>query len=265
MIKNLFNKITKNTPVDRVHKEFKTLMNLSNKFYDLKAKCSTTDNEIYAEQIETQREILINNFRTIGHVYNSLGYPKHPFKDDDFLSIQGTPAKVFESKHDIDENIKIYNKILDISTSTHILNDKDIFLDSKLDINIKFLDLDDKRINNKKLKKIKAKTEQKLIYEIIKFSEDFVDNEELIKNYIFSNLEGEFDHYHNILDMFKRLNFVYSIYTQLGPNILSKDFDFCQKDLVYIKLQQFHLSNDNKVAEFLSNFKQYRYDFLIQK
>jgi hypothetical protein len=265
MFKKLFNKMTKNTPLDNVHKEFKKLTELSTKF-ELVTK--DYDRDEYKDEIKTQKSILLNNFQTLGYVHNSLGYPKNPLNNSDFLSIQGTPANVFSVTQNINVDVRnsmadtFLNKEAGSTTYTFNLSEVEELKSDMLKLEIKFLDLKAKRIiKPKALLKLAAVAQRKLDNKINNFCELFTGNEDLMKNFIFSNLNGETDHYHNIYEMIERLDFAGFLYSQL--KMTNQNFTFGQKALIYIDTSKHDFKNKIEIEKLLKEFKQYRYDFIV--
>jgi len=265
MFKSLFNKFTKNTPLDNVHKEFKRLAELSAKY---KTMIEDYEGKDYSEEIKTQKDILLNNFQTLGHVHNSLGYPKAPSKGSEFLSIQGTPANVFELHANVNLDVRgpmsetFTNKAAETVTYTLNLSELEALKSEILKLEMKFLELKTRGIiKSKAATKITGVAQRKLDKKIVSFCEEFTGNEELMKDFIFSNLQGETDHYHNIYDMVERLNFAGFLYGQL--KMTNQDFSFGQKVLIYIDTQKHDFKNKISIEKLLRSFKQYKYDFII--
>jgi len=255
-IKNIF----KNSPEDKIIKEYKNIVALEDKRLKLINDFSETD------ETDTQGKIIRNNFETLAHVFSDIKRNKqnkeYSVKDGkiSYFNLQCTPTEVIILHSNIEEinhpeniecNIINLERTYKSTNSLH----NEILLQEKLP----------RKMKSKLKNKIRNLAKKKMNNKIISFCNEFKGNEQLVRDFIFRNLDEPDEDYHNIYKVLDRLDFVdFLRYTTEEKILNSEDFDISGKDI--IKISDFYYKIDNmSLVEFLKKLNQKRFDFIIIK
>jgi len=239
----------KQKTLNKIRKEFDNIVELNNKRIDFIEKYGEDDSEV----TRTQKEILVNNLAMLGKTADIEGgfeNDEDNLKDGIYFNIQGTkPSVLITETEFVSCNLKSKDKIYKTYMSRI---DEGIFYRKYLDVfdlASKFLEINSSNLNRKAKDRLHNLAEKKMAKEIIKFSEFFKGNEDLIKDFIFSGLKGEDDHWHNIHQMKQRLN----IASALRPYINNPDIlKIGVKEVVYIYAPRIGLDT-SKLLERINN------------
>lgn len=231
----------------KLKKEFEKLVKLEEKRLKLENEYDSIPIEISG----TQKDILRNNLKMIAKTADLEGVFLNTKKDyihNKWFNIQGTKPQIIQV-----EDLYLRNQ-LSINTELYAACTEDlILLEEKILYN-------NFKISNKKNNLIKKFTEKKLIKKITKFSNIFKGNEQLVKEFVFSGLTGEDDHWHNFQEMKFRLNFI-CLLIHLDLSLKnSEEIDIDTKKPIYIDINKQY----DTIIDFLSRFKQNKYDFIVK-
>jgi len=245
--------------LNKIRKDFDNIVQLNDKRIELIMKY---DNESDAPELtKTQKEILLNNLAILGKTADIAG----GFKNTDnniekgiYFNIQGTSPRVIAS------DMLLSSCSLASKDKVHktYLNriDEGIFYTQYLEtfnITSKFLEIKSNKLNRKGKNLIHKLAEEKMKQEIIKFSKFFKGNEQLIQEFIFSGLEGEDDHWHNVYTMKDRLNIVSGLRPYIdNPDILK----IGMKEVIYIYAPK----NGNVLLKLLNRINNKNKDFVVK-
>ena len=252
-IKNIF----KDSPESKAIKEYKHILELEEK----RLKLINDFGE--SEETDTQGKIIRNNFETVAHIFSDARQNKdYKIKDEkiSYFNLQCTPTEVITSHNNIEvinhpENVE--GTIIHLSNIYKSSNDlhSEILLQEKLPTKMK----------SKLKNKIRSLAKKKMDNKIISFCNEFKGNEQLVRDFIFRNLDEPDEDYHNIYKVLDRLDFIdFLRYTSEEKLLDSEDFDISEKDI--IKISDFYNKIDTMaVIEFLEKLNQKRFDFVIIK
>lgn len=216
----------------------------------------------------TQRDMLISNIQDVAHIIEGEGGLENSAKDLNnkyYFNIQGTSpviispsdsSDIHSDREFTDKNGK--NKVKCKRTDTEIISHR---IEEITGLEEKFIELSSNNISYKAKGRLIALAEKKINKKITEFCELFKGNEQLLKEYIFSGLKGEDDHYHDINTMKERLNFAGLIYPYI------KDSEFMEvgpKELMYVKADRLKYDSDS-ASKLLSRIKNKQYDFIVNE
>jgi len=245
-----------------IKKEYNKILKLEEKRLSL---CEEYKEAIPKEIEITQREILRNNFASLGHLVddrNALENSAADISRGFYFNIQGTKPRLILTTESLSSDVIFDKNYTNKITMTRI--DTGIFAGITQDL-VKlentFINLRSSKINQKAKNKITFLAEQKMVKKIYLFCEQFKGNEQLFKNYIFSGMQGlnEDDHWHNYSLMLDRLNFIGLLSMNFDLSD-SADFNIGPKDLVYVYAGN---SLNLELKEFLINIDTKKYDFVL--
>lgn len=212
--------------------------------------------EMPKEVITTQKDILRNNLLMLAKTVDIKGGFKNTendIKKGIYFNIQGTKPQVYI----LDGIISMYS----CCEIEHLLLDEYSnysLSDESFDIIKAFLNLKSKKIRKSIKQKLELLAEKKIQKETIKFSQLFKGNEDLVQEYIFSDLQGENDHWHDFISFNKRLNILKGLYPYIKD---SEDFDIKEKKVIFIHAPVLKHS----LNKFLKRINNKKYDFIISQ
>jgi len=245
--------------LNKIRKDFYNIVRLNDKRIEIIEKY---DNESEVPELtKTQKEILINNLAMLGKTADIEGGFKNT--DDDiekgiYFNIQGTSPSVISSDMLL-SSCSLASK--DKVHKTHLNRiDEGIFYIQYLEtfnMASKFLNIKSNKLNRKGKNLIHRLANEKMKQEIIKFSKFFKGNEQLIQEFIFSGLEGEDDHWHNVYTMKDRLNLVSGLRPYIdNPDILK----IGMKEVIYVYAPK----NGNVLIKLLNRINNKNKDFVVK-
>jgi hypothetical protein len=221
----------------------------------------------------TQKDILKNNLLTLAKVIDVDGGFDNPMKKmlkQEYFNIQGTKPQVHsvsydKFKHNDNFSHKDFPVITPQGTKTVTCDRIDTgafatIVSEMLELSEKFMKLKSGKLKSTVRNKLVYLAEQKIVEKVQEFAERFVGNEQLVKEYIFSGLKGEDDHWHDYKEFKARLNFMGLLYYRIsrGPINESTDFDIDIKKLIYI-----YSNEDLQIEKILGLLDIKRHDFIV--
>jgi len=229
-----FKKLFEKSTTKKSRQEFFRILELEKKRQALEKEYGS---DLPEDIATTQKEMLRNNMITLAKVVDSEGGFLNPMKNIlqfEYFNIQGTMPQVhvysfkdneahsdpfshnvfFETK-DVKETATVCDRI-DTGAFAGIINDL-------LKLEEKFMSLKSSRIKTSVKNKLASIAEKKIIDKVNEFVKYFKGNEQLVKEYVFSGLTGEDDHWHNYNEFRQRLNFMGLLYYKLVKGKLSQD------------------------------------------
>jgi len=281
--KRLFEKKT----TKKSRQEFFRILDLENKRLKIQAEYGE---DLPEEIAVTQKEMLRNNVLTLARVVDSEGGFENSLKKmyaGYYFNIQGTKPQVhiysleeneahsdpfshktfYETKGNEETSIKCDR--IDTGVFAGIIEDM-------IKLEEKFMNLRSSKIKDSVKSKIIYLAEQKIVKKVQEFADMFKGNEQLIKEYVFSGLTGEDDHWHNYHEFKMRLHFIGLLYYKLVhykktqdewdkglneyPDADSEDFEIGVKNLIFI-----HSERNLKIKEFLELLNVKRHDFIVHE
>ena len=268
MVSDTFKKIFGKDPLSKIFKEYNTILELEEKRIRFQ--------EEYGEQedITTQGAILKNNFLTLANLFNDTAKKPElrtrfdvPSKSE-YFNMQGTPTNIFTSINPKDNFLyEYYHKPTNSTTNIFALEKPNNISSELFSLERKFLSLKSKKIKPI-INKIKAKATKRVIDDVISFSNKFKGNEELVKDFILDGCANNNREIFPINIVLERINFINNINNFAKSTEFdltdSKYFEIKNKDIIVIDLCLFSYNDGDAIVNFMSEFKQLKYDIIFK-
>jgi len=265
--KNLESKVN----TKKARDEFINLMQLEQKRIKIENELKESKSDL---NTDVQKSIIENNLRTLAKVVDDFGGFNNSIqkiRDGAYFNLVGTKTSIFwGDDYDTFHNSQTLtipgNKGNDITIETKCSRlDTGIFANITSDIiktEKKFIEFCDSNRGKELKDSIRQRVEKiavdKIISKTIELCNLFGEDALTMQDYIFSNLQGEIDHYHDYKSFLRRLNFAglmyYKVYTE-NTNVYLKD-------LVHICISSVYSYN---VENLIKRLKVPKQDFIITK
>jgi hypothetical protein len=211
------------------------------------------------EEIKTvQRDILRNNLLMLGKTVDlEGGFNNKDLDKNIYFNIQGTKPSV-QLTNRYFSKVQLTDKY---GKNEVICNgiDEDIFYSycsEILNLNKKFMNLRSQKIKKRAKTRLRHLAEKKIVSKTIEFCKLFKGNEDLVQEFVFSDLTGENDHWHNFFTFEARLNILAALYPYIKD---SEDFRIDRKEVIYIDAYRLRSS----LEDFLPRINNKKYDFIL--
>ena len=175
--------------------------------------------------------------------------------------MQGAKIQVmhFNSESDKFINQSYTHKATNTVTKVFTLNDIADIRQDIVGLELKFLELDEKKFKDPIVHQIiKTTAKRKINKKIVDFSKQFKGNEVVVENFI---IGGDFNRTSEILE---RLDFIASFVDKFGYKVNDSESFVCEnKALIQIDLEEFSEIDKESISEFLTEFDQKRFDYIV--
>jgi len=215
----------------------------------------------YKEYVQTQKEMIQNNFLMLAKTVDIEGGFKNSeemMKKGIYFNMQGTKPSIILTTEEYGS--KDFTDAGNGSNITSSRLDEGItyaFKTEIMELSKKFLAIKPGKLKSDVRNALHSKAEKLIAKKTIDFCKVFGDNAPVIQEYIFSGLQGENDHYHNIYEFEERLNIIGGLYYILKD----MSFDIGPKEVVFIYCPK----SIDLVHNLLSKINNRKYDFILGK
>jgi len=261
----LVGKIKKAKYSSDIKKEYKKILKLEEKRMSL---CEEHWGSIPKEITITQRDILRNNFISLGYLvdnYNALENSEKDISKGFYFNIQGTKPRLFLTTYELsleymtDKNYDNKSKVtrIDIGECTNAIK-------KLIKIEDAFINLSNKKINQKMKNTITFLAKKKITRKINSFCDQFKGNEHLFKDYIYTGMKGsnKDECWDNYSLMLKKLNFI-GLLSMNSVLLDHEEFNIGPKDIIYVYACNAEETLNLELEDFLASIKTKKYDFIL--